>query len=49
MMRARRRPSQRGWLAGELPRRFCWPSAEWLPAIVGTALFMLDYQLSLTN
>lgn len=30
-----------GWLAGELIRRLTWPSAEWLPAIVGTALFML--------
>jgi hypothetical protein len=29
-----------GWLAGELIRRFVWPGAEWLPAIVGTVLFM---------
>ena len=29
-----------GWLAGELIRRFIWPSAEWLPAIVGAGLFM---------
>ena len=29
-----------GWLAGELLRRFVWPSAEWVPAIVGTVLFM---------
>lgn len=30
-----------GWLAGELIRRFIWPEADWLPAIVGTSLFML--------
>jgi MFS family permease len=30
-----------GWLASALIRRFMWPSAEWLPAILGTAFFML--------
>jgi hypothetical protein len=30
-----------GWLAGELFRRLIWPSAQWLPAITGTGLFML--------
>jgi hypothetical protein len=30
-----------GWLAGELVRRLIWPSAEWIPAILGTGLFML--------
>jgi hypothetical protein len=30
-----------GWLAGELIRRLIWPSADWIPALVGTGLFML--------
>jgi hypothetical protein len=30
-----------GWLGGELIRRLMWPSAGWLPAILGAALFML--------
>jgi hypothetical protein len=29
------------WLVGELVRRFAWPSAELLPPVIGTGLFIL--------